>query len=48
MCGNIAPNNIDCFEDWWIHPNYIDEDIINIMKRKKDCTINAKDYILNN
>ena len=48
MCGNIAPNNIDCFEDWWIHPNYIDEDIINVMKRKKDCTINAKDYILNN
>ena len=39
---------ISSFEDWWVHPDLVDEKIINIMKDTNQNTKNAEDYIFCN
>ena len=47
IAGNISPYRNTCpFEDWWIHPELIDENIYRLFQREKDTPINGEDYIL--
>jgi hypothetical protein len=46
IAGNIAPDNINGYEDWWVHPDLIDKTIIAKMKRNSDKPIRADKYML--
>lgn len=47
IAGNISPyTNNHPFEDWWVHPDIIDNEIIEIMKRTSDEPISADEYFL--
>tara|TARA_R110001599_G_scaffold35988_1_gene113335 strand:+ start:1716 stop:4034 length:2319 start_codon:yes stop_codon:yes gene_type:complete len=48
VVGNIAPNDEDCFEDWYVHPKYIKPSILENMIETSDNTIKASKYMLNN
>jgi len=48
VVGNIAPNDEDCFEDWYVHPKYIKPSILENMIETSDKTIKASKYMLNN
>ena len=41
VLGNVAPNNTDNFEDWWVNPTFIDENILNKIIQKDDSIKNA-------
>jgi len=41
IAGNVAPNDTDNFEDWWIHPELVDSEIVNKMVQKDDKIKNA-------
>ena len=41
IAGNVAPNDTDNFEDWWIHPELVDFEIVNKMVQKDDKIKNA-------
>ena len=45
IAGNIAPNDTDNFEDWWVHPDLILNKTIDKMICKNDVTKNAEKYI---
>ena len=47
VVGNIAPNNISEFEDWWVHPDLVDPDILKKMCVNDNGVVNAEEYILN-
>jgi len=47
VASNIAPDSTSSFEDWWVHPDLVDKEIINIMKNDNNKTKNAEKYILN-
>lgn len=32
VVDNIAPDKYNGYEDWWVHPSFVDERVINIMK----------------
>jgi len=46
VASNIAPNSTACYEDWWVHPELVDKDIIEIMKDDSDRTKPANEYML--
>lgn len=49
IVGNISPDrNNNPFEDWWIHPDLIDESIYNQFIHKEIDYINGEDYMLMN
>jgi len=41
IAGNVAPNDTDNFEDWWIYPELVDSEIVNKMVQKDDKIKNA-------
>ena len=43
--SNISPNDNCPYEDWWVHPELVDSDVINIFASKTDCTKNAQKYM---
>jgi hypothetical protein len=46
IVGDIAPNDKFSFEDWWVHPDFVDSDIIEKMiDNKKKPINNAKKYM---
>lgn len=47
VASNIAPNNTSAYEDWWVHPKHVDDNIIKIMLDAKDTVKNAEKYMLN-
>jgi hypothetical protein len=47
ICGNISPlKDKYPFEDWWIHPDLIDENIWKHFERTDDVPINGEKYML--
>lgn len=46
IVNDVSPDGISNFEDWWVHPDLVDADIIKIMKDDSDKTKKAKNYIL--
>jgi tetratricopeptide (TPR) repeat protein len=46
VAANIAPDLTSAYEDWWVKPEYIDAEILEIMLDKSDETKNAKTYML--
>jgi len=47
IVGNISPmKNKYPFEDWWIHPELIDEHIYKLFERDDDTPINGEEYML--
>jgi tetratricopeptide (TPR) repeat protein len=47
VVSDIAPNNISNYEDWWIHPELVDSEIVTKMKDTSDRIKNAEKYMLN-
>jgi tetratricopeptide (TPR) repeat protein len=45
--SDIAPTNIANYEDWWIHPELIDPEVLVKMKDTSDRIKNAEKYMLN-
>jgi GR25 family glycosyltransferase involved in LPS biosynthesis len=49
LCVNdISPNDESSFEDWWYHPDLIDQDILDNMKCVNDRVNNVVTYMLPN
>lgn len=46
IVNDISPDGISNFEDWWVHPDLIDKNIIKKMKSVIEGTQHAKKYIL--
>lgn len=47
LAGNISPNNTNMpYEDWWIHPDLIKEEIYSLFIEKEKEYIFGEDYIL--
>ena len=47
VVSNIAPDDVNCYEDWYVHPKYIKSDILNKMIDDSDKTKKASNYMLN-
>lgn len=45
VVNNIAPDKFCSFEDWWVHPDLIDRNIIDKMKCISDSPKKADDYM---
>lgn len=43
---DIAPDEWRNYEDWYVHPDYVDKDILDIMLDQSDRTKKGEDYIL--
>jgi len=43
---DIAPDEWRNYEDWYVHPDYIDKEIFSIMRDLSDATKKGEDYIL--
>lgn len=48
IVNDISPDGISNFEDWWVHPDLVDKNIIEIMKDTSEQIKKAKSYILCN
>lgn len=46
VVNDVSPDGISNFEDWWVHPDLIDPDLLKIMKDTSDKTKKASHYIL--
>ena len=46
VASNIAPDDSCAYEDWWVHPDLVDKEIINIMKDDSDDVKKADKYML--
>ena len=45
IAGNISSFKDKCpFEDWWIHPDLIDESVYKLFERDEDIPINGEKY----
>ena len=47
VVNNISPDDNRSYEDWWVHPDLIDNDILNKMICINDKTKKAENYLLN-
>jgi len=47
VVSDVSPDGISNFEDWWVHPDLVDNDIKEIMKDISTDIKKAKDYMLN-
>jgi hypothetical protein len=48
VVNNISPDDFRPYEDWWIHPDLIDNKILNQMLHIDDTIKKAENYLLNN
>jgi len=48
VAGDIAPNSWSSFEDWWVHPELVDREIIDKMKSIPKEAQSSTVYLLNN
>jgi len=48
IVNNIAPNSYNSYEDWWVHPDLVDREIINQMRYVSDEIKQAEEYMLRN
>jgi tetratricopeptide (TPR) repeat protein len=46
LVTNIAPDTLRVFEDWWVHPDHVDAEVIEKMKSISDEVQKAEDYLL--
>ena len=46
VVSNIAPDDISAFEDWWVHPDLVEPDIIAQLLSVSKETKNAESYML--
>jgi tetratricopeptide (TPR) repeat protein len=46
VVANIAPDNYNPYEDWWVHPDLIDREIIEKMKDISDKPKKPDEYML--
>lgn len=46
IVNNISPDDVRSYEDWWVHPDLIDNKIINKMLDIDETIKKAEDYIL--
>lgn len=46
IVNDLSPDGISNFEDWWIHPDLVDPEIVKIMKDISEKTKKSKKYIL--
>lgn len=46
VANDLSPDGKSNFEDWWVHPDLIDESILSRMTSISDQTQHAKEYIL--
>jgi len=46
VAGNIAPDNWRNYEDWWVHPDLVDPNILKKLLPANDETKKAEDYLL--
>jgi hypothetical protein len=46
VVNDIAPDEWRNYEDWYVYPDYIDRDILVIMKDRRDIVKKGEDYIL--
>jgi len=46
VVSDISPDGVSNFEDWWVHPDLVSRDIINVMKDTNKGTKHATDYML--
>lgn len=44
--SNIAPDKTSSFEDWWVHPDLVDEKILKILQNDSDQVKKADEYML--
>lgn len=47
VVSNISPDDYCSYEDWWVHPDLVDRNIIDIMKDNSDIIKKAEKYIYN-
>ena len=47
VVSNIAPNDTSAYEDWWVHPKYVDDKILKLMLNADSTTKNAEKYMFN-
>lgn len=45
---NIAPDTLRVFEDWWVHPDLVNRDIVNKIKNISDDVKKAEDVLIGN
>jgi hypothetical protein len=46
VASNIAPNDSSAYEDWYVHPKYVDDKILKIMLAADNTVKNAEKYML--
>ena len=46
VANDISPNGISTFEDWWVHPDLIDKDILDKMQVVDDNVKHIEKYML--
>lgn len=47
IVNDISPDGISNFEDWWVHPDLIDPEIMKKMRSVTEYITSAKSYMLN-
>jgi len=47
VVSDIAPDKNSTFEDWWVHPDLVDPEILKIMINPFEGTKKASNYLLN-
>lgn len=45
VAGNISPDSNSPYEDWWVHPNHVNMDVINNMIDSNEEVLFARDYM---
>jgi FkbM family methyltransferase len=48
VVSDISPDGVSNFEDWWVHPDLVNPDILAIMKDTSKVTKHATEYMLCN
>lgn len=49
LVNDVSPDPYSSFEDWWVHPDLIDKDILETLKNSTEKDINqVEKYFLNN
>jgi hypothetical protein len=46
VIGNVSPSDIAPFEDWWVHPDLIDRDIIDAIKNTDSAVVEITKHML--
>jgi tetratricopeptide (TPR) repeat protein len=46
LVSNISPDDISPFEDWWVHPDLIDPEIMAIMEQSTNNVNQIEEYML--